>query len=114
MIGGEKLFYQSSDEDYIEAREGILRKTLVWGEEALLSEYILEGGSILPVHKHPEEQLGYLVAGHIILYIDGEKCEAYPGDSWAIPANVEHSADIIEDSIAIEIFSPVRREYLPE
>lgn len=106
------MFHRSSKKDYIETREGIRRKTLVWGKEALLSEYLLRMGSVLPVHKHPEEQLGYLVAGHIILYIEGEIYEAFPGCSWAIPANIEHSANIIEDSIAIEVFSPVRREYL--
>lgn len=107
------MFYQTSNEGYTEAREGIWRKTLVWGQESLLSEYRLKMGTILPRHKHAEEQVGYLVSGHVILYINGVIHEAFPGDSWAIPGNVEHSADIIQDSIAIEVFSPVRIEYLP-
>jgi hypothetical protein len=28
--------------------------------------------------------------------------------------NVEHSAEVLEDSLAVEIFSPVREDYLPE
>lgn len=107
------MFYRTSEDGYNGAREGILRKTLVWGQKALLSEYKLKAGTVLPLHKHPEEQVGYLVSGHIIMNIDGEKFAAFPGDSWAIPGNVEHFADIIEDSVAIEVFSPVRKEYLP-
>jgi hypothetical protein len=38
--------------------------------------------------------------------------DAQPDDSWCIPSGVEHGAEIIEDSIAIEVFSPVREEYL--
>ena len=37
-----------------------------------------------------------------------------PGDSWCIPGHVEHRAEIIEDSVAIEVFSPVREDYLPD
>jgi quercetin dioxygenase-like cupin family protein len=35
-----------------------------------------------------------------------------PGDSWNIPGNVSHRAEILEDSVAIEVFSPVRENYL--
>jgi len=34
-----------------------------------------------------------------------------PGDSWAIKGNLEHGAEIKEDSIAVEVFSPVREDY---
>jgi quercetin dioxygenase-like cupin family protein len=98
---------------YIEAMDGIRRKTLVYGDNTLLAEFKLEGGMTLPVHKHPQEQTGYLISGHIVLTIAGEPHEMKPGDSWSIPGDVEHGADILEDSVAIEVFSPVRRDYLP-
>ena len=68
-------------------------------------------GRILPQHKHPEEQTGYLVSGHMILVIEGERHELMPGDSWAIPGNVEHGAETLEDSVALEVFSPPREDY---
>jgi quercetin dioxygenase-like cupin family protein len=98
---------------YIDAMEGIRRKTLVYGDNTLLTEFKLEGGKTLPMHMHPQEQTGYLVSGHIILAIEGKPHEMKPGDSWSIPGNVEHGASIIEDSVAIEVFSPVREDYLP-
>ena len=91
----------ASERGYVNAMEGIKRKTLVYG------------GKTLPVHAHPQEQTGYLVAGHIILTIGGKPHEMKPGDSWSIPGNVEHGARIIEDSVAIEVFSPVREDYKP-
>ena len=41
-----------------------------------------------------------------------EKSEMKPGDCWIVPSNIEHGAEIIEESIAIEVFSPVREDYL--
>ena len=105
---------KTGNDGYIEVFDGIKRKTLVYGDNTLLTEFILDKGKILPAHSHPEEQTGYLVSGHITLIINGERHDMKPGDSWTIPGGAEHSAETIEDSIAVEIFSPVRRDYIPE
>jgi len=97
---------------YMNVFEGIKRKTLVYGDKTLLTEFILSKGKILPAHKHPEEQTGYLVSGCILLTIDGDIYDMKPGDSWSIPGDTEHGAEIKEDSVAIEIFSPVREDYI--
>lgn len=99
---------------YIDAMDGIRRKTLVYGDNMLLTEFRLGGGKTLISHKHPQEQTGYLVSGHIVLTISGDSHDMMPGDSWSIPGNVEHGAAIIEDSVAIEVFSPVREDYKPK
>jgi quercetin dioxygenase-like cupin family protein len=67
---------------------------------------------VIPAHTHPHEQIGYLISGHVIFHIDGEKYDTRPGDSWCIPGGVEHMVDILEDSLVIEVFSPVRDEYI--
>ncbi len=108
------MFTKQNREGYISAIEGIEQKTLVYGKKTLMVEFLLKKGSLLPLHSHPHEQTGYLVKGNIILTIGGEKYDVKPGDSWTIPGGVEHKADIIEDSVAVEVFSPVREDYLPK
>jgi quercetin dioxygenase-like cupin family protein len=93
--------------------DGIERKTLVHGENTLMTEFLLRKGAVLPRHAHPHEQTGYLVKGRIRLFIGTEDYEAQVGDSWCIPGGVEHGADTLEDSVAIEVFSPVRDDYVP-
>lgn len=105
---------KANKEDYVKVFDGIKRKTMVHGNNTLLTEFILSKGKTLPMHSHPEEQTGYLVSGHIILIIDGDRHEMKPGDSWAIPSNVEHGAETLENSVAVEIFSPVREDYIPK
>jgi quercetin dioxygenase-like cupin family protein len=108
------MFTQKSGHDYLSKVQGIEQKTLVYGEKTLMTEFLLKKDSVLPLHSHPHEQTGYLVSGHIILTIAGDQYDAHPGDSWCIPGGVEHSGDIREDSVAIEIFAPVREDYLPQ
>ena len=108
------MFSKLSTTGYLPVLPGISRKTLVHGNKTLMTEFRLEKGSNLPKHAHPHEQTGYLVAGRIRLAIGAELRELVPGDSWCIPGGVEHGAEIIEDAVAIEVFAPLREDYLPE
>ncbi len=105
------MFGKHSLDGYQYALEGITRKTLVYGEKTLMTEFVLKQGSALPRHSHPHEQTGYLVSGNMRITAGNEVVEVKPGDSWCIPSNVEHEAVILEDSIALEIFSPPRDDY---
>lgn len=107
------MFQKHSQTGYTLALEGIEQKTLVYGEKTLMTEFVLKKGSTLPRHSHSHEQTGYLVKGRIRLSIGTEDYDAQPGDSWCIPSDVEHGAEIIEDSVGLEVFSPVREDYLP-
>ncbi len=108
------MFNQHKDDGYTVPLPGIKQKTLVFGDKTLMTEFILAKGSILPLHAHPYEQTGYLVKGNIHLKIGGDEFDAHEGDSWNIPVNIEHGAQIEEDSVAIEVFSPPRKDYLPK
>jgi quercetin dioxygenase-like cupin family protein len=103
-----------SKDGYKEPIKGIRQKTLVFGKRTLMTEFLLTKDSVLPEHSHPYEQTGYLVKGHILLKIGDTQHDTHPGDSWCIPADTRHGAQIIEDSTAIEIFSPVREDYIPK
>lgn len=108
------MYYKKEPEGYHCPIDGIEQKTLVYGQNTLMTEFRLNKGSQLPRHSHPHEQTGYLVAGKIRLFINDQTFDCNPGDSWCIPGGVEHGADTLEDAIAVEIFSPVREDYLPE
>lgn len=106
------MFYKRDDTPYKTQLEGVQFKTLVHGSNTSLHEFILEKGSKIPIHSHPHEQTGYLVSGRMNFIISGKKISVEPGDSWNIPGGEEHGVDVIENCIVIEIFSPVREEYL--
>jgi quercetin dioxygenase-like cupin family protein len=114
MYGSESfMFAHHSETGYTGSLPGIIQKTLVWGENTLMTEFRLQKDTVLPRHSHTHEQTGYLVSGHMTLQIGNDKADIRPGDSWNIPGSLEHGATIHEDSVAIEIFYPVRKEYLP-
>ncbi len=107
------MFYKVQAGGYRELLPGVHLKTLVHGEKSLLGHFRLEKGAHIPTHQHPHEQTGYLLSGKIAFVVEGESILAEPGDSWCIPGNVPHSADVLEECLLIEVFSPVREDYLP-
>jgi quercetin dioxygenase-like cupin family protein len=107
------MFRKRENSGYREVSQGIEIKTLVHGEKMLSVEFRLRKGNRLPDHAHPHEQSGYMVSGHLLLSIGEETFDVGPGDSWSIPGHVEHGARVLEDSVAVEVFSPIREDYLP-
>lgn len=107
------MFAQHPDSGYATPLPGIRQKTLVFGQHMLLTEFLLDRDRDLPLHTHPYEQTGYLVKGRMVLKIADTEHDVSPGDSWCIPMNIPHGAWILEDSVAIEVFSPPRADYLP-
>ena len=93
---------------------GIIMEPLAWGERTSMGKFHLAKGAELPLHSHPHEQTGYMVSGHVTFIIDGTEFDTVPGDSWSIPGGVEHTVKVLEDTVIIEVFSPVREEYLAE
>jgi len=96
---------------YLDALEGIKRKTLLDGGRTQIVEFRLARGAVIPRHRHPQEQTGYLVSGRMVLTIAGLDHTMNPGDAWTIPGDVEHGARVLDHSIAIEVFSPLRPDY---
>ncbi|RJQ56900.1 MAG: cupin domain-containing protein [Desulfobacteraceae bacterium] len=108
------MFQKHSEGGYRCPVPGTRYKTMVFGEKTLMAEFLIEKGSRIPPHSHLHEQTGYLVKGRIRLSIGTEQNELKPGDSWSVPGDIEHGAEALEDSVAIEVFSPVREDYLPK
>jgi len=108
------VFLNGGDDGFVDALPGIRRRTLSFGDVTLMCEFRLRAGFPLPAHEHLQEQTGYLVRGRLRLTIGGETHDVSPGDSWSIPGGVPHGAEVLEDAVAIEVFSPVREDYLPD
>lgn len=93
--------------------DGVVMRPLSYGEKTILCEFQLAKGHRIPAHSHPYEQTGYLISGELNFRIANEWFSAKSGDSWSIAENVEHEVEIIEDAVVLELFSPIRPDYLP-
>lgn len=93
---------------------GIRRRTLAASDRMLQIFVTLEADSHLPMHQHPEEQISHVLRGRLRFTIAGEVLEIGAGESVAIGGNVLHTADVLEDALVIDTFSPPRADMLAQ
>jgi quercetin dioxygenase-like cupin family protein len=85
----------------------------LFGEGAMLNLVTFEPGATVPAHSHPHEQLGIVLRGMQALVIDGEAHEMHELDGYALPGGVVHSAYCApEGATVLDVFTPVRKDYL--
>ena len=106
------MFKKKSELTYRKLLEGVKMGTMVHGEKTLMARFKLEKGCVIPDHNHPHEQTGLLLSGRMVFTVDGTDHDVMPGDCWCIKPDVPHSARAVEDSVAVEMFSPVGEDYL--
>jgi quercetin dioxygenase-like cupin family protein len=107
------MLYNPDQSDFKQLLPGVFMKSLTYGDSTVLCEFHFTRGAIIPAHEHTQEQSGYCVSG--LLRFTGDEGEfiAEPGSSWNFKGGTIHGAEVLEDSVAIEVFSPVREDYLP-
>jgi quercetin dioxygenase-like cupin family protein len=79
---------------------------------ATIARFILKKGAIVPTHQHPNEQIAFVVEGKLKFTVDGREVTISAGELLCIPANVPHSAEAMEDTLDIDVFTPPRMDWL--
>ncbi len=98
------------------ALPGVFRQTLAYNEQTMLCIFRLEKDAKIPLHNHPNVQIGYILSGKIHFLSEQPENEfiATPGDSYIFEAEEKHGAEVLEDTQLIEVFYPYRPEYEPK
>ena len=95
----------------VEQFPGVVRRTLVSGDNLTLVEIRIVPGAEVPEHTHPHEQAGHVASGRVRFRIGGQESELGPGDSYLIPGDLPHHVVALDAATLIEVFSPVREEF---
>lgn len=92
--------------------EGIKRQVLV-GENVMLCRFTFDPFVVTDVHTHPHEQMTLVVKGKVRFTIDGLTVIAAPGDVLHFPPHNRHGATMLDEEVVlIDIFSPIREDFL--
>jgi len=92
--------------------EGIERQMVV-GQKMMICRFRFAPYLVTPEHSHPHEQMSLVVSGRVRFFVEGEERIAVPGDVLHFPPDCWHGATMMEEEVVlIDIFSPVREDFL--
>jgi quercetin dioxygenase-like cupin family protein len=106
--------YRWNDLD-AEPLKGTITRRMITGTSMMIAEVRLCKGDLVPQHSHHNEQITYITQGalHFKLGADGDReVTVRAGEVLVIPPHLPHSAEALEDTIDIDIFSPPREDWL--
>jgi len=111
-FGTSKEFLIDADQEWEVVGEGVKRKIMGYDDKIMLVKVHFEKGGIGPMHQHPHSQVTYVESGAFEMTIGDETKVLRTGDSFYIPTNVMHGALCTESGMLIDVFSPIREDFM--
>ena len=104
--------YVSWESVPLEVMSDMISRKIVTGDKAMVAQVFLKKDAVVPEHHHESEQITYILEGALKFEIEGKEVIVRKGEVLSIPSNVPHRAVALEDTVDLDIFSPIRTDWL--
>ena len=102
------------DEIALEKVTEMISQKIISGEREMLAQIYLKRGALVPMHSHESEQMTYILQGALRFLVGSEEMIVREGEVLHIPAWTPHQAEALEDTFELDMFSPIRQDWLVE
>ncbi len=83
-----------------------------YSKDLMLVKVAFIKGGIGTTHKHPHLQISYVASGIFEITINNETETLKEGDVYFVPSDVLHGAVCLEDGVLIDVFNPMREDFI--
>jgi quercetin dioxygenase-like cupin family protein len=89
-----------------------IERKYIAGDREMVAQIYLKNGAIVPTHSHESEQLTYVLTGALKFTLEGRDITVRAGELLRIPSWIPHSAEAMEDTFELDLFSPIRQDWI--
>ena len=100
------------DELDLEKVTEMISRKIVTGQRQMLAQVYLKRGAHVPMHAHASEQMTYVLQGALRCLVADEEIILREGEVLHIPAGTRHQAEALEDTFELDLFSPIRDDWV--
>jgi quercetin dioxygenase-like cupin family protein len=105
-------FIFEEETEWEELSEGVRRQIMGYDDEIMLVKVDFKAGAEGALHTHPHRQCTYVVSGVFEFAIGEQTKTVRMGDALYLKPDVEHGVKCIEAGILVDVFHPVRKDFL--
>jgi quercetin dioxygenase-like cupin family protein len=98
----------------LEVMSDVIARKVISGEKVMMAQVFLKKDAVVPEHHHESEQITYILEGALKFQLEGREVIVRKGEVLRIPSNVPHRAVALEDTLDLDVFSPVRTDWLTQ
>lgn len=107
-----KIFIENQEIPWEEVDKGMKRKIMAYDDKLMVVKVEFEKGGIGVLHQHYHSQITHVESGSFEVQVNGEKKILSAGDAFYIPPNIIHGAVCLEAGVLIDVFSPMREDFI--
>lgn len=107
-----KNFLVDSEIEWKKIGPKVYRKILGYDDNIMMVKVKFEKGGIGDIHKHPHVQTTLVESGVFEVTIGKSTKKLEAGDSFIVHSNIEHGVVNIKEGILVDVFSPIREDFL--
>jgi len=106
------VFIENDNLSWEQVDAGVSRKIMAYDDRLMVVKVNFETGGIGTLHQHPHSQITHVESGVFEVEINSKKKVLNAGDAFYIPPNVLHGAVCLETGVLIDVFSPMREDFI--
>ena len=106
------MYIEDESVPWTAVEQGIDRKIMAYNDDLMMVKVRFEAGSVGNLHQHVHTQITLIESGLFEIYIQNEQKQLGKGDVFFIPSNIVHGVKCIEKGILIDVFNPVRFDFI--
>ncbi len=107
-----KVFIENKEVPWEDMGNGVKRKIMSYDDNLMVVKVAFENGGVGSLHKHRHSQITHIESGVFEVEIGAEKKLLSAGDAFYIPPHVLHGAVCKEAGVLIDVFSPMREDFV--
>ena len=96
----------------VESVTPLFDRQYVVGDKVMVARIVMKKGCLVPEHSHHNEQISQILSGSLRFNMEGKEIILKAGEFLFIPPNVPHAAFALEDTTAIDTFTPPREDWI--
>ncbi len=111
-FGASKEFIKDEEFEWEVVGEGIKRKIMGYDDTIMMVNVLFEKGAVGTLHQHYHSQVTNVAKGAFEVTINNVTKVMTAGDCFYIPPHVIHGVLCLEDGLLIDVFSPIREDFM--
>lgn len=108
------IFFYDDKQPWQDLGAGLKRKIMSYNADVMVVKVQFEQDAVGTSHQHPHTQVTYVASGAFAYTVGAQTYTIHAGDSCYVPPNTVHGCRCIEKGVLIDVFSPMRADFLSE
>jgi unsaturated pyranuronate lyase len=90
----------------------LVTRKVIHTDAMTIARLTIAKGAVVPSHHHVNEQCAMVEKGALKFDLDGREILVSAGQALAIPPDIPHGVEAMEDTVVIDLFTPRRQDWI--